>query len=178
MPVHPVLADLLERWRERGWPELMGRSPRPDESDRPNPARHAPQSQRGVSPAPPRLGAAVLPAPPAARRSPWRRWTARCRTSSSTSPTARRGTSCPSTPRSHTRRFARRWRSPGSRSGRGGCSRSRSKRLRSALQRRGLLPPCYRRAAPTKPPSAGHLRAHSQRGVRDLNPSTNACSSS
>jgi len=31
MPVHPALADLLQEWRESGWAELMGRTPRPED---------------------------------------------------------------------------------------------------------------------------------------------------
>lgn len=31
VPVHPVLAELLDGWHERGWAELNGRSPTPDD---------------------------------------------------------------------------------------------------------------------------------------------------
>jgi hypothetical protein len=31
MPVHPVLAAMLAEWKLQGWPEMMGRTPEPDD---------------------------------------------------------------------------------------------------------------------------------------------------
>jgi hypothetical protein len=37
MPVHPVLAAMLAEWKLRGWPEMMGRRPGPDDFIFPTP---------------------------------------------------------------------------------------------------------------------------------------------
>ncbi len=39
MPVHPVLARIVDDWRRHGWPEMMGREPGPDDLVVPCPYR-------------------------------------------------------------------------------------------------------------------------------------------
>ena len=38
IPIHPVLASILTKWQRKGWPELMGREPGPDDLVVPCPA--------------------------------------------------------------------------------------------------------------------------------------------